>query len=96
MKTRQPLSLEKRARRRVALKLGLAVHATVFLLVNLGLWGLAQAFGHAGRALPPLAGWGLGLAIHAAVVAFKLAGEGLGARWVSREIEALRRREGAA
>lgn len=79
--------LERAARRRVALKFGLLAHASVFVLVNLGLWLLA-------RRLPvPLWGWALGLAIHTAVVAFRLSvGEGLRERMLAREREVLRRR----
>jgi hypothetical protein len=57
------------ARRRVKAKIGLYVHATVYIVVNAFL-ALVQSQTtplHA-WALWPAAGWGLGLAIHAAVV----------------------------
>jgi GNAT superfamily N-acetyltransferase len=96
-------SLEQRARRRVSLKKGWLVHATVFVLVNAGLWLVwqASAWGDMAHMHPHgfhsfrLWGWGLGLAIHGLVVLAKLQGEGLTERMVEREIEALKRREGA-
>ncbi len=79
--------LERLARRRVALKFGLMAHATVFVLVNLGLWLVAK------RPPVPIWGWALGLAIHTAVVAFKLTvGNGLRERMLAHERDALRRR----
>lgn len=97
-------SLEKRARRRVALKTGWLMHAAVFVLVNAGLallWWLRNVggeidpgWGHHHRSHFPLWGWGLGLAIHGAVVLIKLQGQGVTERLVAREIEALKRRDG--
>ena len=85
-------ALERRAHRRVRLKLGFATHALVFVLVNLGLYTVSAWTGGArGRALP-LWGWGLGLAIHGAVVLANLYGEGLRARMLQSEIDRLRRR----
>ncbi len=97
-------TLEQRARRRVALKKGWLVHALVFVLVNGGLWLMWQVADWGGDGWHmhrrgfhafPLWGWGLGLAIHGLLVLFKLQGEGLTERMVEREIEALKRREGA-
>ncbi len=102
-----PPTLEQRARRRVALKKGFFIHALVFVLVNGGLylmslaagWGLGADTGwgyrHAGAHFFPLWGWGLGLAIHGTVVLLRLQGEGMTERLVDREIETLKRREGA-
>ena len=96
-------TLERRARRRVALKKGWLVHALVFVLVNAGLWLMWQVADVGGDGWPlhgrsvhafRLWGWGLGLAIHGIVVLFKLQGEGLTERMVEREIEAIKRREG--
>lgn len=86
-------SLEQRARRRVALKKSWLVHASVYLLVNAGLFLLGIAHGGRDIATLPLFGWGIGLAIHGIVVLARLHGEGLDRRWIEREAEALRRRE---
>lgn len=59
--------LETQARRRAGAKMGLYIHATVFVLVNLMLAAIAAASGKSWAVFPAL-GWGLGLAIHAAVV----------------------------
>jgi hypothetical protein len=86
-------SLEARARRRVARKIGFYIHAFVFVVVNLGLYALNQATGGPAWHHWPLMGWGLGLAIHG-VVTFLSLQEGLRRRMVDQEIEALRRSEG--
>lgn len=59
--------VEKIARRRAAAKLGWHIHAMVYAAVNTLLIALSFAQGQAWAAFP-LAGWGLGLALHAAVV----------------------------
>ena len=97
-------SLERRARRRVALKTGFYTHALVFLLVNGGLylmsllngWGEGEGWGHWHRhgLSFPLWGWGLALTIHGIVVFVKLQGDGMRQRMLDREIETLKRREG--
>ena len=77
-----PPTLEQRARRRVALKTGFYVHATVFALVNGGLflmswiggWGEGWGHGHRHGLVFPLWGWGLGLTIHGIVVLLRLKG----------------------
>ena len=87
-------SLEARARRRVARKMGFYIHATVFALVNLGLFAINALTGEPHWARFPLMGWGLGLAIHAVVTFLSLRGEGLRRGMLKREIEQLRRSEG--
>jgi len=88
-------SIERRARRRVGLKIGFYVHALVFVLVNLGLYAMNATIGSGHRwPLFPLWGWGLGLAIHGIVVFTRLQGEGLRRRMIEQETERLRRREG--
>lgn len=61
--------LHRIARRRAGAKLGLAIHATAFVVVNAFL-ALVQMRTTPGLNwnLWPLAGWGIGLAIHAVVV----------------------------
>ena len=65
---------EKQARRRRAVKTGWFIHATVFVVVNVGLWALNQATGADQWHRFPLWGWGLGLAIHGLVVLIRLHG----------------------
>ena len=80
--------LKRIARRRAGAKLGLYIHAAVYIAVNAFL-ALAQT-----QTTPqihwnlwPLAGWGLGLAIHASVVL--LAGSGLRERMEADELRKL-------
>lgn len=90
MTDRIPADLESRARRRVAARMGFYVHALVFTLVNLGLYVIDAMDGSTRWHAFPLAGWGLGLAIHGLVVMLSLSG--WRERAVEREIEAMRRR----
>jgi len=85
--------LRRRALRRVKLKTGFYIHATVYVLVNLGLAVVNGVSGGKSWALWPLAGWGLGLAIHGIVVVLNLRGEGLRDSMVDKEIEKLKRQE---
>ena len=87
------LSLEARARRRVAIKTGLYIHTLVFLVVNLGLLTMNIVSGGYRWSAWPLWGWGLGLGIHALVATLNLRGEGWRERMLAREIEHLRRRQ---
>jgi hypothetical protein len=84
-------SLERRARRRVGMKMGFAIHALVFVLVNLGLFALNAYTGGERWAIFPLLGWGLGLTIHGIVTFVSLHGEGWRDRMLEREKERLRR-----
>lgn len=74
-----PEALEQLAHRRARAKLGWWVHATVYLLVNLGLMVLSW---HQGRhwAVFPALGWGLGLAMHGRMLPGSAAMERLVAR----------------
>jgi len=84
-------NLERRARRRVQMKLGWMVHAFVFCVVNLGLFVLNHVIGGHPWHVYPLGGWALGLAIHGVVVAMVLGtGEWRG-RMVEREMARLQR-----
>ena len=76
------------SRRRAGAKLGLYIHAAVYIAVNAFLALVqAQTTPQVHWNLWPLAGWGLGLAIHATVVL--LAGSGLRARMEADELRKL-------
>ena len=83
--------IEARARRRVGMKIGFYIHALVYLLVSLGLFAINAASGGGRWHVWPLAGWGLGLAIHGLVTFIGLRSQGLRDRMLQAEIERLRR-----
>lgn len=86
--------LERRARRRVNMKMGFYTHALVFVCVNAGLW-FVNAFITGGQhrwSVYPLMGWGLGLAIHGVVTLIGLQGDGMRDRMLKDEVERLRAR----
>ncbi|WP_284618574.1 2TM domain-containing protein [Aquabacterium humicola] len=87
-------SLQARAQRRVRRKIGFFIHATVYVLVNLGLFLLNQVTGDTRWHQFPLLGWGLGLAIHGAVTFLGLATDGLRRRMLDHEMRVLQRAEG--
>ena len=76
--------IERLAHKRAGARIGLYVHTAVYLAVNLGLWAIARASGHLWAIFPAL-GWGLGLAIHAAVVLMAMPGAGLYQRLLQQE-----------
>lgn len=78
------MQLERLARRRAGMRLGWLVHAGVFVAVNALLALLSLASGRT-WAVYPFLGWGLGLAIHGAVVLAALPGNGLLERMVQQE-----------
>jgi hypothetical protein len=83
--------LKRIARRRVAARIGLYIHATAYLVVNAFLVLLqGSATPHVAWSVFPLAGWGIGLAIHATVVL--LAGSGLRERMEADELRRLEQR----
>ncbi|RYZ12170.1 MAG: 2TM domain-containing protein [Comamonadaceae bacterium] len=82
--------LDTQARRRAGAKMGWYIHASVYLLVNLGLVALATARG-GDWAVFPLLGWGIGLMVHGFVVFVATAGNGFYDRLVARERQALAR-----
>jgi hypothetical protein len=85
-------TLERRARQRVGLKMGFLIHLCVYGLVNAGLLLLSLGRGGPTWQYFPLAGWGLGLAIHGLVTLFALNGGGLRERMLAAEIERLQGR----
>ena len=80
--------LEQLARKRAGAKLGWYIHASVYLAVNLLLVSLSLASGRH-WAVFPLLGWGLGLAVHGAVVFLLTGGAGIHERLVQQERERL-------
>ena len=83
--------IEREARRRVGMKMGLYVHALVFVLVNAGIFALNLAIGGTRWAHFPAYGWAIGLVIHGVVVFARLQGYGLREAMMQREMERLRR-----
>ncbi len=83
--------LKRIARRRANAKIGLYIHASVYVLVNAFLALVqSQTTPQHAWALWPAAGWGLGLAIHAAMVL--LAGSGVRERMEAEELRKLNSR----
>lgn len=85
-------TLQQQARRRAGMKLGWCIHASVYVLVNLGLMSLALSQGRHWAIYPAL-GWGLGLLIHGLVVWLTAPASPLFSRLVAREMQSLQRRE---
>jgi uncharacterized integral membrane protein len=86
--------LRQLAKRRVKQKMGFYIHLAVFVLVNLGLAAINLLGGGQRWHLWPLAGWGLGLAIHGIVTFASLRGEGVRERMLDDELERLKQRNG--
>ncbi len=87
----RPADLEALARRRAGRKMGFFIHATVYVLVNLGLVAIDALSGGPHWAHVPLLGWGLGLAIHGIVTFAAGYGDAFHRKLVQRELESLRR-----
>ena len=85
--------LERRARRRVGMKMGFYIHAARLRARQPGPVR-AQRLHRRSRswAIFPMLGWGLGLAIHGIVTFASLQGDGLRDRMLESEMERLRRR----
>jgi hypothetical protein len=79
-----PDQLDRLAAKRAAMKIGVYVHAAVYVAVNLGLFLLSASQGKAWAIYPAL-GWGLGLFLHGAVTWLALPGGGLREQMVARE-----------
>jgi len=84
----QDQDLEGLARKRAAAKIGWYIHATAYIAVNLLLAVLSAMSGRHWAVYPAL-GWGIGLAIHGAVVFLVAGSTGLHGRMVQRERERL-------
>jgi hypothetical protein len=83
--------LKRIARRRVKAKIGLYIHAAAYIAVNTFLALVqSQTTPQYAWALWPAAGWGLGLAIHAAVVL--LGNSGVRERMEAEELRKLESR----
>lgn len=76
MNTLSDSTIERLAHKRAGARMGLYVHAAVYLLVNLALWTIALWSGRHWAVFPTL-GWGLGLLIHAAIVLLAMPGAGV-------------------
>ena len=88
--TYTPEEIDYLAHKRAKAKIGWYLHASVFLLVNSGLFALSShAFGTRAWSPAPLLGWGLGLVLHGISVWFVGAGSSLRERMVQRERERL-------
>lgn len=78
------------AQRRARAKMGFFVHLAVFVVVNAALVVIdLLALRHHGLSALPAMGWGLGLAIHGAVVFFAGSGSSLHQRLVDSELARL-------
>jgi hypothetical protein len=88
--------IERLARKRAGAKLGWYLHALVYVVVNLVMFGLSRyGWGQRPWSVFPLLGWGLGLALHGVSVFVLGTGSGLRERMVQRERERLlRERQG--
>ena len=84
--------IERLARRRAGAKMGWYLHALVYLCVNAGLALIAWQTGRT-WAIYPLAGWGLGLALHGASVWLMAPGSSWRENMVARERAALERQQ---
>lgn len=93
MNTAPHPDMEQLARKRARAKMGWYIHATVFIAVNLLLAALS-ASSERHWAVFPAFGWGIGLAIHGAVVFLLTGGAGLHERLVQQERQRLTQQRG--
>ena len=77
-------ALEQLARKRARAKLGWYIHASVYITVNVLLAALSAMSGRHWAVFPAI-GWGIGLAVHGAVVFLLAGGAGLHERLIERE-----------
>ena len=87
-----PEELDRLARKRGSAKLGWYTHASLYLVINHGMFAMSTSgFGSRSWSPFPLFGWGLGLALHGISVFLPGAGSGLRERMVQQEREKLHR-----
>lgn len=87
--------IERLARKRAGAKMGWYAHLAVYLVFNLYFLVASDlGFGHRHWTPFPMAGWGLGLALHGVSVFILGKGSGLRERMVQRERERLLRERG--
>lgn len=82
--TTDPDRIERLARRRAAIRMGWYIHALAYIAVNLFLAALSAMSGRHWAVFPAF-GWGIGLAVHGAVVSMLTGGGGLLERLVAQE-----------
>lgn len=82
--TMDPDRIDRLARRRAAIRMGWYVHALAYIAVNLFLASLSAMSGRHWAVFPAF-GWGIGLAVHGAVVFMLTGGGGLLERLVAQE-----------
>jgi len=83
----------ERARARVQALKGFYIHASAFILVNIGLFVINVLTGGVWWFYWPLLGWGIGLGIHALAV-FGFGGGGpWGSDWEERKMQEMMDRE---
>jgi hypothetical protein len=82
--TSEESTIDRLAHRRAKAKLGWYSHATIYLIVNMGLITLSLATGRH-WAIFPLLGWGIGLLFHGLSVWLLQPGGDLMTRMVARE-----------
>jgi hypothetical protein len=90
-----PEEIDRLARRRAGAKLGWYIHAVVYTVVNLFLFGMSHyAYGTRPWSVFPVLGWGLGLVLHGVSVFVLGRGSGVREYLVRRERERLEREHG--
>lgn len=85
-------AIDRLALRRARAKMGWLMHASVFAVVNAGLFVLSLGSGRH-WAIYPFLGWGVGLAIHGAAVWLLAPGGNIMDRLVERERAKLQARD---
>jgi hypothetical protein len=86
--------IERIARKRAGAKLGWYIHATVFVLVNLGMFAVSYlGFSRRPWSVAPLLGWGAGLLLHGISVFILATGSPLRERLLQRERDRLQREQ---